>query len=169
MLSITDVMEQLSLSYARAVGALANCSAEETRVDRDSVDVTFHLRGQVGAPLTSPSLAVQMKSHAKTFSAQATHIPYDLPVKNYNDLVQPSYTPRILVVLCLPKSRTEWAECTADAVLLRRRAFWHNIRGLPLTKNKKTERIQLSTQQVFNPATLVHLLNKAARQEELVL
>lgn len=159
-------MEQLSLAYARAVGALANCSVEETRVDRDSVDVTFCIRGSQGGYLTSPMVAAQMKAYACALPSN-THLAYDIKTKNYNDLIQTSSVPRILVVLCIPKAKSDWASCTADSLVLRRRALWHNMRGLSPTTNKAKERVHLSMAQVFDPPALRLLLQKVSRQEEL--
>lgn len=148
---------------------MANCSVEETKIDRDSVDVQFRLRDKHTSRLSSPYLDAQMKAYACEIPAQATHVAYDLKSRNYNDLVQRSCTPRILVVLCLPKKQAEWAACTADSLILRRRALWYNMRGLKPTTNKTKERIQLPVTQVFDPNTLLCLLEKVARQEDLVL
>lgn len=141
---------------------------EQIRKDRDSIDVKIMARGRLADDVTreSPELAVQLKATARRLDAE-TSLHFDLPVKNYSDLVKPVLVPRILMLFILPEDEQRWLELSEDALVLRHCAFWTSLRGKPPTTSSVTQRVHLSRQNVVNPETLRELLTRVARQEEL--
>lgn len=166
MLAPNDIMEELSLVYVRAVASRAGFSVEEVRRDRDSIDLNVCARGPLdGGPLESPMLGVQLKSTSRDLSEHDAMIPFDLKVKNYNDLTRTSLVPRILVVLLLPRDPQQWMTWSEETLVLRRCAYWLSLKGRSTTKNEATERVHLPRAQVFDPPCIRRLLEKVARQE----
>ena len=82
----------------------------------------------------------------------ASEVVYDLEAQAYNDLVNTDRggKPFILIVLALPADRSQWLEVTADALLLRRCAFWISLRGQSPTTNSSTQRIKIPRANVFD-------------------
>jgi Domain of unknown function (DUF4365) len=170
MLTTNDIKEELSLAFVRAVACRAGFSVDPIGKDRDSIDVIIRARGLIvpDAALTSPALEMQLKATAvQTPPVEAT-FPFDLPVKNYNDLVpQRAAIPRLLLVYIMPLDPATWLDCTEDALIMRRSAYWHSLRGKPKVLASSTKRVQLSRANVFTPDSLRMLLERVAREEEL--
>jgi hypothetical protein len=168
VLEPNDIMEELSLAYVRAVASRAGFAVEEVRRDRDSIDVHVCARGRLeGGLLESPVLGVQLKSTARDLSTDDVEIPYDLKVRNYNDLTRTTLIPRILVVLLLPQDPTLWLTWTEEALILRRSAYWLSLDGRPATPNKETARVHLHRSQVFDITSVRAILGRIAREESL--
>lgn len=169
MLSTNDIKEELSLAYVRAVASRAGFSVEEVRKDRDSIDLKICARGRLAddAALTSPELAVQLKARVLG-PLTGEEFPLELSKKNYNDLIAPSFVPRILVVLAMPEDEQQWLTLTEEALVLRRCAYWLSLRGQPATVNETGQTVRMSRRQTFDHHALRSLLRKVARAEELV-
>jgi hypothetical protein len=98
----------------------------------------------------------------------ATDVLYDLDVKNYDDLRDPSVgCPRILVLLVLPEEETQWTEQTEDHLLLRHAAYWLSLKGQGPTTNQKTVRVLLPRSSLFSVQALESLMSKVRRGEPL--
>lgn len=168
MLEPNDIKEELSLVYVRAVASRAGFAVEEVRRDRDSIDLHVFARGVIDdGPVESPVLDVQLKSTARDPSAGDVQIPYDLKVKNYNDLARTTLIPRILVVVFLPEDPQRWLTLTEKALVLRRSAYWISLKGRQPTANKETARVQLLRSQVFDPTSVRTILGRIAREEAI--
>lgn len=169
MLSESDVKEELSLAYVRAVAARAGFSVEETRKDRDSVDLTICARGALcpDAPITSPDLKVQLKATALG-PLPEREFDFDLPSHNYNALADTKRSvPLILVVFVMPKDKAQWLSCTESRLALRHCAYWVSLAGQSPTSNQTKQCIKVPRAQVFNPRSLRALLVRVAREEGL--
>lgn len=168
MLGHNDIMEELSLVYVRAVASRAGFAVEEVRRDRDSVDLHILARGSLaGGVMHSPALAVQLKATALDLPEGALGFPFDLKVKNYNELVPQTAIPRVLVVFLLPEAEDRWLSWTEDALVLRRSAYWLSLGGRPATTNDATARVHLTRAQVFDGAGIRGLLERISRQEAI--
>lgn len=168
MLSHNDIMEELSLVYVRAVASRAGFAVEEVRRDRDSIDLHIHARGTLGGgSLHSPVLAVQLKSTAFDVPEGCTEFPYDLKVRNYNDLIRQTLIPCVLVLLFLPEDEERWLSWSEEALVLRRSAYWLSLCGRPATNNEATARVHLPRGQVFDHAGIRGLLERISRQEAI--
>lgn len=168
MLSSNDIKEELSLAYVRAVACRAGFAVEEIRKDRDSVDVTVRARGPLSedATLFSPALDVQLKATVLD-PVPDGELPFDLPVKNFNDLAHRCLIPRILVVFVMPESVDQWLSWSEEALVLRRGAYWLSLHGREPTPNTSTQRVALPRHQVFEPNSLRKLLERVGREEEV--
>lgn len=94
-------------------------------------------------------------------------IVYDLEAKTYNDLAQrtPAETTMILILLCLPESRSDWHRASCDETVMRHCCYWHMISGEP-TLNKLTQRIYVPCENLLTPDSLNQLLAfEQARRE----
>lgn len=142
-------MEQFSYAYVQAVAAAAGVSVSKPSVDDDSVDLTL-LRRTVGTRRRSPRLDLQVKA---TYADRLTadRLPYDLSVKNYDDLRDTALAvPRILVVVLIPANVEEWVGHTEDQLALFRCGYWASLRGMPEVANSSTRTVHLQRQSLFN-------------------
>lgn len=168
MLEPNDVKEELSLAYVRAIASRGGFAVEEVRRDRDGIDVHVHARGLlVQAALESPVLGVQLKATARDLRPEDDRIPFDLKIKNYDDLTKITLIPRVLVVFLLPEDPEQWVTCSDEALVLRRSAYWLSLRGLPTTANQSTERVHVPRNQIFDTPCVRRLLERVAREEEI--
>jgi Domain of unknown function (DUF4365) len=83
-MDINQQKEQFSITYIRAIAAVAGYSLYRPEVDNDSVDLGIVSRGGTGK-IVAPRLELQLKSTARNFSNE-NYINYPLKLKNYNDL-----------------------------------------------------------------------------------
>ena len=113
------------------------------------------------------------------FQAKATvdwelvdgQIVYDLEAKTYNDLAlrTPAESTMILILLCLPKNRSDWHGATCQETIMRHCCYWHTINGEP-TSNSRTQRIYVPSDNLLTPASLNELLvlERARRENQIV-
>jgi hypothetical protein len=151
---ITARKEAFSRAWLSAI-----CAATGYRVqsgpdpDDDSVDLTIAARGPMGV-IRSPELDVQLKCTA-TPPAEGDTWPFDLKVKNYNDLRHTDLqVPRILLVLVVPVEPADWIVHDPAHMLPKHCAWWMSLRGMPATTNETQIRIAMPAQQIFDSEAL---------------
>jgi hypothetical protein len=81
--------------------------------------------------------------------------------------VKKAATPRLLVVVTLPKDPLETFHATQEQLVLRRCGYWLNLLGEPPTSNATSETVHVPRRQVFDPHTLQRLMALASRLEVL--
>jgi hypothetical protein len=151
--------EQFSVTYVRAVAYAAGAVVDESKVDRDSIDVVIRAKGQVG-PKRSPSVDAQLKCHTGELNAQGELV-YDLPIKNYRDLIPSNHlVPRILIVVAVPEDVADHAAWTPEQLVLRRCGYWKHLGGQPQVANSTKVRVKLT--QPFSPDALVSIFHDIA-------
>jgi hypothetical protein len=168
MLTKNHRQEVLSRAYVQAVAG--KCGLSCTFRDLDyGIDATVHEIGRRGSRYFETGFKLDMQ--AKSTAAQDltdTHVRYDLSVKNYDDLCDPEVgTPRILVLLVLPRDEGQWLEQTEEHLILRRAAYWLSLRGQERTANQKTIRVLIPRSNLFTPETLRLLMEKVRKEEPL--
>lgn len=88
-------------------------------------------------------------------------IVYDLEADAYNDLAERSGAPRglplLLILLCLETDETQWLSTDHDSMVLRRCAYWLQIKG-DFTKNTSTRRIRIPRTNRFDPGAVRQIL-----------
>lgn len=124
LLHESAIKEGLSRVYVKALAAVSGYSTSEPDFDRDSVDLMVHGGGD-----RRPSLALQLKATATLKKSRRGTLPIRLKRKNYDDLRAESQVPRFLVVLVLPKDRTNWMTISNESLILRRCAYWLSLQG----------------------------------------
>lgn len=156
--------EQFADAFLLAVAAVAGFQAMKPPVDNDSVDWTIASR----LP-RRPKIDVQMKSRgAEDADVEDDFIRYDLKRKNYDDLILTDlFTPRLLVLVLVPKDITAWLTLAPDQLILRRCAYWISLAGNPPTTNETAVRVSVPRANLFNVASLEGLMQRANDQEIL--
>ena len=152
--------EQFSIAYIQAIASASGYGLEEVKVDLDSIDVTIRQYRNTTENLYGDSLRLQLKC---TFAHSPTrdHLPYPLAKKNYNDLCQHCMTPRILVVVHVPRDFDTWITLANDSMILKHHAYWCSLKGQPsITAKSKTVHLPLS--QRLTVEALRQLMNMVA-------
>ncbi|NKL44814.1 DUF4365 domain-containing protein [Rhizobium leguminosarum bv. viciae] len=151
-----DIKERLSIAYVTAVAARAGCQLSKPDIDKQSIDVTARpIRGR------KVSIDLQLKSTSKE-CVDDENVTVSLPVKNYNDLRDARSTaPHYLVVLVLDPSELDWLVADEAALLIKRCAYWMDLRGFPATANETTINIAIPRKQLFDVATLQLMMKQA--------
>lgn len=150
------VEEALSCVYARAVAARAGYDVATLGADLDSVDLKIQASGSM-----RPALDLQLKATVNLSEPRDGYVSFPLPLKNYNDLRIDTQTPRLLVVLDLPKDDQRWMEVTGEELVLRRRAYWMSLKGKEETSNTSTVSVRIPATNLFNVESLRRLMDQS--------
>lgn len=170
MISTQHSQEQLSRAFVHAVTSHAGFTFESTIVDY-GVDGTIRSVRQINGRrfLTGHSLDVQLKATTR-WSRRGGYISYDVEAKTYNDLVErfneQRGTPMVLIVLCLPKRRTDWLTIDTDKLILKHSCYWCQV-GSERTRNRRTRRIRIPQSNIVSKATVSSLMQKVAEGDSL--
>lgn len=115
-------------------------------------------------------ISLQIKcTSEENITKTTTHLKYDLPVRNYNLLIQRQYytnnyrrySPYILMVVLVPKNKMEWITQTQEGNLnLKVKAFWYlpNPEKL-ISSNKSSKRIEIPLENLVNLEIYPKLFN----------
>ena len=153
LLTVQDMEEAISRAYALAVAARAGYTTSVPDMDRDSID----LRIQAGGAMR-PALDLQLKATVNLGKASDGCRRFPLNLKNYNQLRCPAQTPRLLVVLDLPKDENLWMTVGEDELAIRYRAYWMNLRGYEKTENQTSVTVSIPEENLFNVESLRDLM-----------
>lgn len=153
LLTDNDVEEAVSSAYAHAVAAAAGMVIALRHFDRDGIDITFETGGD-----QRPKLDAQLKATINLTKNPAGVFRYPCPRKNYDLLRIPTQVPRILIVLHLPRDKSEWVKCTPQNLILRNCAYWVNLNGAPVTDNETSVTIDVLPKNVFHVDGLKNLM-----------
>ena len=154
-------MEQLSLTYVKAVASKAGFQVVRPEPDIDSVDGV--LISSVGR---RPKIDFQAKSTTRdVLRDDALHFP--LPVKNYEELRADTITPRILIVLLMPDDDARWVAQSEEELCLRHCAYWLSLEDRPATANTSSVTVQIPTTNIFSVDQLITSMGKVDRRESL--
>ena len=161
MLTVADQKERFSLLYVKALATRAGFVTSVPELDRDSVD----LRIQAGGP-HRPAIDLQLKATTDLGEPHAGFLPFRLTIKNYRDLRAETQTPRLLVVLELPKDESRWMTVTTEELILRRRAYWLSLqRGHEEVVGQQTATVRIPENNVFDVKTLQTLMEQSRSGE----
>lgn len=157
ILSPQDQQEALSQAYVQAVAGKAGYTISVPNFDRDSIDVTIGAGGRM-----RPRLDLQLKA---TINLTLKDGSYSFPLskKNYDDLRAQIRTPRILVVLDMPRNEREWIEISPQQLILRRAAYWKSLHGLPDSENTSTVTVKIPASSKFDVDGLKALMEQSRR------
>ena len=156
LLTTPDRQEALSRAYAHAVAARAGYITAVYEVDRDGVD----LRIQAGGSMR-PALDLQLKATINLGASSNGYFRFPLKRRNYDLLRTETQTPRLLVVLDLPKDERLWMTITADKLILRYRAYWLNLKGAEETSNKTSVTVRIPERNLFAVDSLRALMEQS--------
>src|SRR5438105_3113065 len=133
--------EQFSNAYLRAITAVAGYTLYKPELDDDSIDWGICARGTNDTP-RAPRMELQLKCTARDMLHE-TSLRFPLSLKNYNDLRQRVFVPRLLVVVFVPALTEDWIRQTEEELVLRHCAYWLSLRQAPATVNRQTVTVQL--------------------------
>lgn len=156
LLTVRDVEERLSMVYAHAVAARAGYVIALHDLDRDGID----LRIQAGGAMR-PALDLQMKATFNLRQSDGESFRFPLPVHNYNSLRMRTQTPRLLVVLHLPRDERQWVTITDEELVIRRCAYWLNLRDWEETVNEHSITVAIPKGNRFDVTGLRALMEQS--------
>ena len=161
LLTGPDQKEGLSLAYVRALAARAGFSTAVPDPDRDSVDLRIMAHGP-----RRPALDLQLKATTNLPEGRFGFLPFRLSIKNYGDLCVETQTPRLLVLLELPKDESRWMTVTTEELILRRRAYWLSLQQAHQgPTDQQTVTVHVPEANVFNVEALQKLMEQSRRGE----
>ena len=158
----TSQKEEFSRAYVKAIAAQAGWNPYTYDVDDDSIDIGLGVSENSRA-----RLEIQLKCTSSAIDDSKSDFPFDLPLKNYNDLRAEAIVPRLLVVVCVPKDVGEWTQQTEQELCLRHCGYWHSLAGEPASKNTETVRVHISRENIFSVDFLKNAMQRIAAGEQL--
>lgn len=156
LLTVPDQKEALSRAYVRAVAARAGYVTTDHDFDRDGTDLGIKAGGEM-----RPALDIQLKATENLGDPKGEFFHFPLKSGNYDKLRIDTQTPRILVVLDLPKDPSQWMTVTEESLVLRRRAFWLNLRGGDEKSNRSTVTVKIPRDNLFHVDSLHRLMQQS--------
>ena len=150
--------EALSRAYVSAVAARAGYVTAVYSEDRDGID----LRIQAGGVMR-PALELQLKATIRLGDATDGCFRFPLPLRNYDLLRDDTQTPRLLVVLCLPRNRSDWMTITPSQLVLRRCAYWLSLRGYKPVPNRTSVTVRIPEANVFDVEAARELMEQSRK------
>ena len=160
-MNLNEQKEQFSLAYIRAVAAQAGYQITRPDLDDDSVDGT--LIADFGR---RPRIDFQAKATSQQI-VQGDNIHFALKIKNYDDLRAETRTPRILIVVLMPKEKSQWLTQTQEQLCLRRCGYWISLEGYQEVGNSTSVTVPIPLVNMFSAEQLVDLMTKAEKGQSL--
>ena len=164
MITRQQIQEDLSWAYLQAV--VARLGLTYDRPMRDfGIDLAItRITKQNGRLVPSGvNLDVQLKSSVNA-TVENDHVSYELEVRAYDVLRDRSAeSPRILVLLILPRDDREWIDQDEERLIMRKCAYWISLRGKPRVANRKSITIRIPRTNLFSVENLQVIMDKIKR------
>lgn len=164
--------ELFSFSYLCAIAAQAgaNLSLGDGFFDY-GIDAAFKQvisRGDGGKMVSSGiQFEVQAKctGNIRKLVSDEQHFSYDLKVDNYNQLIEQSLVPRILVIVGVPKEDERLTiELENERMILKNLAYWVNLIGMGPSSSAGTEAVRIPKKNLFTPATVESFFDRISKE-----
>lgn len=162
-----DRMEALSRAYLHAVAAA--CGLTYTVRSKDyGIDLTLHeVEERDGTYYESGvRLDVQLKSATRAVET-AAGVGFDLDVRAYDLLRQPTQTDRILLLLTLPPDPDDWVRVKRSRLEILGAIYWASLRNRPAVPNRRSIRVTIPRQQLFTPEEPARIMGMARSKRRL--
>jgi hypothetical protein len=156
LLTGTDREEALSRAYVQAIAAGAGYVVATWDFDRDGIDVEIKAGGGM-----RPSIGLQLKATINLGEPVNGNFRFSLKKRNYDLLRLPTQTPRLLVVLDLPREESEWLTITTESLILRRGAYWASLAGLPEVENETSVTVPIDPSHRLDISALRVLMEQS--------
>jgi hypothetical protein len=153
--SPTKRQEHFGDLFLLAVAHMAGCAVTRPDTDNDSIDWTLSCR----LP-HRPKVDVQMKTTTMDQGGDGADIRYPLKRKNYDDLIIEAFSPRILVLVALPREIDAWLSQTPEQLVLRRCAYWVSLAGKPQSDNESSVTVSLPRTNLLTVQTLQEMMQR---------
>jgi hypothetical protein len=161
MITIQHTQESLSRAYIHAIAGSAGVNCSIDRAFDYGIDGTFRpvvVRGNRRIENGFP-LDYQLKCTVN-WQYEGNDVAYNIKTKTYNDLVtrDPEGLGVVLLLLCVPSERTQWAEFNEDFLTLRRCCYHALLTGDPEENENSTKKILIPRANVLTADSLTQLL-----------
>ncbi len=150
--------EALSRAYVHAIAFRAGYDTSKYKLDQDGVDLRIQASG-----FMRPALELQLKATTLLKPPVGGLFRFPLKIRNYKLLRIETQTPRLLVVLNLPTDEDNWVTITEDELVLRRAAYWVNLRGFEEVSNQATVTVSIPKKNLFDIEGLQKLMEQSRR------
>ena len=146
----------MSKAYAYSVAAMAGYVTAEHDYDRDGIDLIIQAGGDM-----RPAIGFQLKATVNLGDPVDGDFRFPLKIDNYNKLRIPTQTPRLLVVLDLPREQERWMTITTEELVLRRRAYWVDLKGCEESDNRFSITVRIPSENLFDVDSLKSLMEQS--------
>lgn len=151
--------EGVGNAFVQAVAAKAGFICHKPDFDLDCVDWGISGRGGEGT-VRSPKLELQLKCTARDLLDEDS-IHYPLDVNTYDNLRAENYlVPRILLVVIMPESPSDWISQSDEQLSLRHFGYWVSLRGKPRVENRETVTVYVPLFQTFTIKALKNIMKR---------
>ncbi len=170
-LSDENVESELSYAYLHAVAAHAHvsCGTVTRHEDNAGVDATLTGWGPFpgGGYREEVDIKVQLKATVVEPTEKGGALSYFIKGTSRYDILRKTTlaTPRILVVLFLPKERDKWITHTDDALSLHKCAYWVSLAGAEPSTNGTGQTVYLPKSQRFDVEGLSKLMGMISNND----
>jgi len=122
----TDMMEQLQLSYVRAIAASAGCIVSKPEID-DGIDLTLTHKVDIHQGDKVARLEVQLKA-TSDYDEESKYVTATMRRDRWDYYRTPDCTiNKIVVIMSMPKSQDEWTLAEHAGLSVRYCAYWVNL------------------------------------------
>jgi hypothetical protein len=158
--------EALCRAYVQAVAAVSGVGTSVPMPDY-GVDLSLRDIEQRGPCHLDTRLQLDLQLRSTTRArVSETHVSYDLDVRTYAYLREPSLIRSLLVVLVLPDDEALWLSQSPHELLVRHCAYWFSLRGAEPVTATSSVRINLPRSQVFSVEAVRAILTRLRQGEE---
>ena len=112
------------------------------------------------------TLELQLKATVNLGEPKDGCFRFPLKRRNYDLLREEAQTPRLLLVLDLPRNEHRWVTITENELVMRHRAYWLNLKGHEETTNQSTITVHLPRANLFDVESLRALMEQS-REEKI--
>ncbi len=169
-ISPPNIESELSYAYLHAVASQAGMACRECNRHEDNNGIDAQLTAWLpfvnANTLTEVDIKVQLKATIVEPHDDGQNYDYRLQGANrYNDLRSETIgIARILIVLFLPRTATDWLHHSPNQLALRRCSYWQSLRGAPEI-NADSALIKLPKAQAFSSDALTQLAQRLSRRD----
>ncbi len=167
-MQITQMKEDISISYISAICAYAGIAYEIERHDDDSTDGILRktiLLDQHRKYVAELRIQLKCTSSPSQYTDNGSTLTYKLKAKNYNDLCLPSTTPIMLGLLVLPEDEGQWLNWTREELLVKGCMYWAEFSAESGTANTGTINVAIDKKNVINSESLQEIMKRIAKEE----
>lgn len=159
------MMEQLQISYIRAISAAAGCIMDTPDID-DGIDVVLKHKSDkhTALPERTARLEVQLKATIDGANSDGSlSVPMRHDRWDYYRTKDPSL-PKIVVIMSLPRRQDHWTFARPKSLSIHYAGYWVNIAG---TEDNDAARpsVKASNSQLFNDIALCDMMERIGQGE----
>lgn len=151
------------MAYVDAIAGRAGVNVAHTLHDY-GVDGSFHPIKKIFGGYAQGGFGVEFQLKATVnWHIKDDCVLYDVETRAYNNIVgrDPCEIPLVLIVMCLPKSESQWLRQNESALLLKKSCYWYwEPNGVP-TSNASTIRISVPRRNLLDVGGLDRLMKGA--------